>query len=72
MTIFNNNNGKILRLKIGYNPNSSSIGSNIPAFLSFAIGSSAVSVFILNLINAADKKIRKKRDEEIENEKSAS
>jgi hypothetical protein len=50
--------GRILRVKLGYNPNSSSVGSNIPAFLAFAAGSGAVSVFVLCLLAAADKRLR--------------
>ena len=50
--------GKILRVKTGYNPNSSSVGSHIPAFLAFATGSGALTVFIMNLLNSINKRIR--------------
>ncbi len=51
--------GRILSVKRGYNPNSSSVGSEVPLFLSFALGSGAFSIIILTILNAADRHIRK-------------
>ena len=59
-----NEKGKILRLKSGYNPNSSSVGSHIPAFLFFAIGSGVFSVIISQMIAAASQVIRKNKADE--------
>ena len=53
--------GKILRVKTGYNPNSSSVGSQIPAFLFFAVGTGAVSVMITQLFHVIDRTIRAKK-----------
>ena len=56
--------GRILRVKTGYNPNSSSVGSQIPAFLAFAAGSGAFTIMGLHVFNAVDKRIRKKNNVE--------
>jgi len=53
--------GRILRVKTGYNPNSSSVGSLIPTFLAFAVGASALTVLAMNSLNAIDKHIREKK-----------
>jgi hypothetical protein len=53
--------GRILRLKSGYNPNSSSVGSHIPAFLFFAIGSGAVTVIVSQMLASAGSLINKSR-----------
>ncbi len=66
------NKGKILRVKTGYNPNSSSIGSGVPPFLFFAIGSGALTVFILNILNFADKKLRKGKNQKTGNSEKSS
>lgn len=50
-------NGKVLRLKEGYNPNSSSVGSAIPAFL---LAASSAGIVAMLLLNAAET-IRQKR-----------
>jgi hypothetical protein len=50
--------GKILRLKKGYNPNSSSIGSLIPIFLFASVITGSVAVFISNWFKKADKQIK--------------
>lgn len=50
-----NAGGKLLRIKIGFNPNSSSVGSQIPMFYAFALGSGALTVLVLNLINHYDR-----------------
>lgn len=52
--------GRILRVKTGYNPNSSSVGSLIPTFLAFATGAAALTVLAMNSLNAIDKHIREK------------
>ena len=51
-------------MKTGYNPNSSSVGSQIPAFLAFAVGSGVFTILVLHVFNAVDKHIRKKKDVE--------
>lgn len=56
------NKGRVLRVKTGYNPNSSSIGSQIPAFLAFAAGSGVFTVIALQILNAVHRHIRKKKD----------
>lgn len=56
------NKGRVLRVKTGYNPNSSSVGSQIPAFLAFAAGSGAFIVIALHILNAVRKHIRKRKD----------
>ena len=53
--------GRVLRVKTGYNPNSSSVGSLIPAFLAFAAGAGAVTVVAINILNAVSKHIRKRK-----------
>ncbi len=61
--------GRILRVKTGYNPNSSSVGSLIPAFLAFAMGASALTVLAMNGLHAIDKHIREKKKSLISEEK---
>ncbi|MEW5734404.1 MAG: hypothetical protein AB1921_06095, partial [Thermodesulfobacteriota bacterium] len=39
-----NSPGKVLRLKTGYNPNSSSVGSSLPQFFAFALASGALAM----------------------------
>ncbi len=51
--------GRLLRLKRGYNPNSSSVGSQLPFFLAVAVGSGVVSLITLSILTAYDKHIRK-------------
>ena len=53
--------GRVLRVKTGYNPNSSSVGSLIPAFLAFAAGAGAAAVVAANILNAVSKNIRRKK-----------
>ena len=55
------NKGRILRVKTGYNPNSSSVGSLIPAFLIFAASAAVLTALAMNGLNAVDKHIRKKK-----------
>ena len=47
--------GKLLAVKQGYNPNSSSVGSQISSFLAFTMASGGVTVAILMLLNTFDK-----------------
>jgi hypothetical protein len=56
------NKGRVLRVKTGYNPNSSSVGSQIPAFLAFAAGSGVFTVIALQILNAVRRQIRKKKN----------
>jgi len=53
--------GRVLRVKTGYNPNSSSVGSLIPAFLAFATGAGAATVVAINILNTVSKHIRKRK-----------
>jgi hypothetical protein len=53
--------GRILRVKQGYNPNSSSVGSAIPLFLAAAVSAGAVTVFLLNLFSSAGGLLRRQR-----------
>ncbi|MHC4114139.1 MAG: hypothetical protein ACYSSL_02280 [Planctomycetota bacterium] len=53
--------GRILRVKTGYNPNSSSVGSLIPTFLAFAAGVGAVTVVVMNILSVVNKHICKKK-----------
>jgi len=50
--------GKVLRLKNGYNPNSSSVGSDIPTFLAIATGAAAAVTMAVHLLSAAADRIR--------------
>jgi len=54
--------GKILRVKTGYNPNSSSVGSQIPAFLFSALGTGAFAVIAVQTLNMIENYIRKKKN----------
>ena len=51
----------MLRVKVGYNPNSSSVGSAIPLYLGFAAGTGALTVLILNLHSAVGDLLRSKK-----------
>lgn len=53
--------GRVLRVKLGYNPNSSSIGSGIPAFLAFAAGAGGFTVILLNVLHSVGRMIRERR-----------
>ncbi|MBF0119765.1 MAG: hypothetical protein HQK79_13095 [Desulfobacterales bacterium] len=55
--------GKILKIKTGYNPNSSSVGTQIPTFLLLGLGSGILSIIIVQLFNFIDKCIQKKKDD---------
>ena len=57
-----NKKGKILRVKTGYNPNSSSMGSLIPTFL-FASGvAGMLTVFITTMFQKANKVIKQEKE----------
>ncbi len=55
--------GNILRVKRGYNPNSSSIGSDIFTFLAVAAGAGAFSVVLLNILQTIDRSVRQNKDQ---------
>ncbi|HBG28121.1 MAG: hypothetical protein A2Y10_06530 [Planctomycetes bacterium GWF2_41_51] len=57
-----NQRGKILRVKTGYNPNSSSIGTHIPAFIFSAIASGVFAVIAMQTLNTIETVIRKRKD----------
>jgi hypothetical protein len=54
--------GRILRVKKGYNPNSSSIGSDILAFLAFSGGAGVFSVILSNTMDSIKKIINQDKD----------
>jgi hypothetical protein len=54
--------GKVLRVKTGYNPNSSSVGSQIPAFLFLAAGSGVLAIIAAQMLNVIDIYIKKKKN----------
>jgi len=56
------NKGKILRVKTGYNPNSSSIGSHIPAFLFSALGTGTFAIIVMQTVNMVENIIKKRKD----------
>ncbi len=57
------NSGRILRVKSGYNPNSSSIGSDISTFLIAAAGACATAVVVVNILSAARQRILDERNQ---------
>jgi hypothetical protein len=54
--------GKILRVKTGYNPNSSSIGSVLPVFFYIAGIAGMLSVFIINMFQKTDNQIKQNKE----------
>lgn len=52
--------GRILKIKVGYNPNSSSIGSAIPYFLGFSAGAGALSFVGLHALQALSDRLKSK------------
>ena len=54
--------GRVLRVKTGYNPNSSSVGTDIPTFLAAAAGAGALASVVLNLLSATATRIRRRRE----------
>jgi len=55
--------GKVLCVKMGYNPNSSSIGSHIPTFFALATGIGLMSMIVLNQLKVTAQSIKNKKDE---------
>lgn len=53
--------GRVLKVKTGYNPNSSSVGSQVPAFLAWAAGAGAFTVVALHLFGAVRRLIRRRK-----------
>jgi hypothetical protein len=51
--------GRLLRLKTGYNPNSSSVGSDIPTFLGFAAAAGVLTTVLLNALGVVAELIRR-------------
>jgi hypothetical protein len=51
--------GKILKLKTGYNPNSSSVGSQIPDLIYMSLSIGAVSVFLSSFAEVIRNRLRK-------------
>lgn len=58
----NNLKGKVLRVKIGYNPNSSSVGSQIPTFFFSVIGIGFLAVIASQIFNMVKGRIEKNKD----------
>ncbi len=56
--------GRILRIKAGFNPNSSSVGSDIPAFFLAALGSGALGIMVLQMIDVYDRHIRNRHSKQ--------
>ncbi|MCP4746241.1 MAG: hypothetical protein GY874_08885 [Desulfobacteraceae bacterium] len=54
--------GRILKVKQGYNPNSSSVGSDLPLFLAFAAGSGILAIVVMTIFHWIDKTIRRDHD----------
>jgi hypothetical protein len=62
--------GRVLRVKIGYNPNSSSVGSQIPTFFFSAVGIGFLAVIASQIFNMVKGHIAKEKDTpEIEKQK---
>ena len=53
---------KILRIKMGYNPNSSSVGSQIPYLFGFFAGTGMLAIITLHLFNRFKRIIRAEND----------
>ena len=51
--------GRVLRVKTGYNPNSSSVGTDIPTFLAAAAGAAALTATALSLLSTTASRIRR-------------
>ena len=54
--------GRILKVKRGYNPNSSSIGSDILTFLASAAGAGVFTVVLSNILGATGAVIKENKD----------
>lgn len=55
--------GRVLRVKEGYNPNSSSVGSFVPLYLSLATGAGALAVLLLNVRSLIGSLLRERQGE---------
>ena len=53
--------GRVLRVKTGYNPNSSSVGSQIPYFFAFALSSGAITILVMNILAGFDRTLKEKK-----------
>jgi hypothetical protein len=51
----------ILRVKLGSNPNSSSVGSDIPTFLGLAAGLGGTSALIMHVFESVAQRLRPKQ-----------
>ncbi|MGA1824587.1 MAG: hypothetical protein ACMUIP_07955 [bacterium] len=54
--------GEILRIKKGYNPNSSSVGSQIPYLFSFFVGTGMITIIILHIFSRFKKIINAEKN----------
>ncbi len=61
--------GKILKIKTGYNPNSSSIGTDLTPLL---IGGSIISLLIPVITIIVSRKLKRKPEEKISSEENPS
>jgi len=50
--------GRVLRVKQGYNPNSSSVGSLVPVFLLGSLGAAAASVVLQQVLAEVAQRLR--------------
>jgi hypothetical protein len=53
--------GRVLRVKLGTNPNSSSVGSALPTYLVFVAASGALTAMLLHLTSAVGALLRRPR-----------
>lgn len=51
--------GRVLAVKSGYNPNSSSVGTDIPTFLAAAAGAGALATVVLTVLSTAAARLRR-------------
>ena len=58
---------RILRIKKGDNPNSSSVGTDIPAFFLAALGTGAMGILIMQIMDIYDRHVRKTHGEQGDN-----
>lgn len=61
-TVNTKEKGRILKVKKGYNPNSSSIGSGILPFLAAAAGAGVFTIILANTLKSAGAIIKKNKD----------
>ena len=57
--------GKVLKFKTGYNPNSSSVGSQIPLFFAFISIAGVCTVLLLHSINKIKKILTNKNKQKM-------